>query len=233
MPDNFTTSLCTIFGLSSFALPLPSSFPAQQPPATADAPVLVYGAGSSSGQYMIQIFKLSGFTNIIGIASPRNHEYLKELGAKHCFDYRSPTLAQDVLSATEGVKVALAVDNIATKTTLTAISQVVGKGSKLAILMPVKDGETVTNPVDKEMYIGLPPFVNPLFEETEVYTVYTFKNQEVSHIIFYSLYHRFWSQGNKRILSQGKHSCQKFSLNYLRMALFDQILSAYLIAIHF
>ena len=191
MPDNFTTSLCTIFGLSSFALPLPSSFPAQQPPATADAPVLVYGAGSSSGQYMIQIFKLSGFTNIIGIASPRNHEYLKELGAKHCFDYRSPTLAQDVLSATEGVKVALAVDNIATKTTLTAISQVVGKGSKLAILMPVKDGETVTNPVDKEMYIGLPPFVNPLFEETEVYTVYTFKNQEVSHINFYSLYHRF------------------------------------------
>ncbi|KAH8119725.1 chaperonin 10-like protein [Phellopilus nigrolimitatus] len=178
MPDNFTTAMFTIFGSPNLALPVPATFPAPSSPPNADEPILVYGAGSSSGQYMIQVFKLAGYTNILATASPRNHSYLHKLGATHCFDYRSSTLTKDILQATNGEEVVIVVDCISAKTSLQAISGVVGKRTRLALLMPVKDGDTVTNAVDSQMHFGIPSWVNSLFDGVEIIQVYTFKNQE-------------------------------------------------------
>ncbi|KAG1886163.1 chaperonin 10-like protein [Suillus subluteus] len=46
-------------------------------------PILVYGAGATSGQYAIQLLALAGYKRVIATASPRHHPYLKSLGATH------------------------------------------------------------------------------------------------------------------------------------------------------
>ena len=47
--------------------------------------VFVYGGSSGVGQFGIQLAKLSGY-KIVTVASPRNHKFLKELGADAVFD---------------------------------------------------------------------------------------------------------------------------------------------------
>ncbi|KAI5115942.1 hypothetical protein M0805_004939 [Coniferiporia weirii] len=178
IPDNYATAMFTLFGAPNLALPIPHSFPASSPPPNAGVPILVYGAGSSSGQYMVQLFKLAGYTNILVTAPPRNHEYLRELGATGCFDYRSPSLVKDIMQATGEKGVAIVVDCIAAKTSIRAISGVSGKDTRLALLMPVKDGDTVTNSVDSEMHFAVPTWAEQLLKEVDILQVYTFRHQE-------------------------------------------------------
>ncbi|KAJ3825189.1 GroES-like protein [Lentinula raphanica] len=49
-------------------------------------PALVVGGSTSVGQYVIQLFKLLGFSTIIAYASAHHTEYLKSLGATHVID---------------------------------------------------------------------------------------------------------------------------------------------------
>lgn len=179
IPDNYVTAFWTLFGSPNLALPHPS-FPPSSPPPDASVPILVYGAGASAGQYTVQLLKLAGYTNVLATASPRNHALLHELGATNCFDYRSPDLVEEILAATGGQPVKYAVDTIAARPSLRAVRSVVGNESKVAILMPVKDGDTVTNAVDSDMHIQFPAWTSDLFRDVEIRPVYTFKYQEVS-----------------------------------------------------
>ena len=47
--------------------------------------VFIYGGSSGVGQFAIQLAKLSGY-KVVTVASPRNHEFLKTLGADAVFD---------------------------------------------------------------------------------------------------------------------------------------------------
>ncbi|KAL5494804.1 hypothetical protein ACEPAI_266 [Sanghuangporus weigelae] len=178
MPDNYVTAMVTIFGTPNLALSLPQSFPAPTPPPNADMPILVYGGGASSGQYMIQIFKLAGYTNIFATASSHNHAYLKELGAKQCFDYKSPDFAKDILQASGGAKMSIIVDTIAAKPSMEAYKPVVGKGTRLALLIPIKEGAKVTNDLNSEYVVAIPPWLESLFSEAKIIPVYTFRLHE-------------------------------------------------------
>lgn len=53
-------------------------------------PLVVFGASSSVGQYVLQLARLSGFSPIIGTASLRHTDYLKSLGATHIIDRALP-----------------------------------------------------------------------------------------------------------------------------------------------
>ena len=53
--------------------------------------VFIYGGSSGVGQFAIQLAKLSGY-KVVTVASPRNHEFLKALGADAVFDVRTLTL---------------------------------------------------------------------------------------------------------------------------------------------
>ncbi|CAF1626009.1 unnamed protein product, partial [Adineta ricciae] len=57
------------------------------PPATAQVPVLIWAGSTSVGQYAIQLAKAAG-CYVITTASAARHDYLKELGADVCFDYK-------------------------------------------------------------------------------------------------------------------------------------------------
>ncbi len=180
LSDNFITAFWTLFG-PNLKLPHPLTFPAPVPPADADEPILVYGAGASAGQYTVQLLKLAGYTKIFVTASAHNHAHLKDLGASHAFDYRNPDFVDEILTAAGG-KIKTAVDIIAARPSLDAISKVVGPGSKVAILLPVKKGETVTNAADSDMVLGIPDTVRAKFTGVELIPVATFQYQTVSDL---------------------------------------------------
>jgi NADPH:quinone reductase-like Zn-dependent oxidoreductase len=60
--------------------------------------VLVWGGASSVGSNGIQLAKAAGY-EVITTASPKNFEYVKRLGASEVFDYRSPSVVEDLVNA--------------------------------------------------------------------------------------------------------------------------------------
>lgn len=154
------------------------------------APVLVYGAGSSSGQFLVQAFRIAGCTNIFAVASSHHNDLLRSLGATQCFDYRSPDVAAQIRAAaavTKHGRISVAVDIVAAKSSLTILSEVFkptathggGPPSRLAILAPFKDGDSVTNSPDSVMHFTIPDWLEALFadkkDEVELLPVYTFQ----------------------------------------------------------
>lgn len=174
VPDNFVTAFFTLF--DQLALPLPHELPAVTPPPNADTPILIYGSGSTAGMYAVQLLKLAGYTNILTTASKAHHQYLSELGATHNFDYASPTLAKDI-QKTIGGGVPLVVDNIATFSTLAAISKFVSPNGKVAVLLPVKDSVGLTG---GGLFQALPAEKSQFSPGVELIYVRTFEFQGVS-----------------------------------------------------
>lgn len=172
IPDNYVTAMFTVFGGPNLALPVPPSLvsPAPAPARAAvdlSASVLVWGAGSSCGQFFVQALRLAGFTDIFAVASSKHHEYLRTLGATQCFDYRSPDIVAQIRAAAASTKhgrISIALDPIAARASLTPLSEVLASpagqpSARLAVLLPYKDGDSVTNGVDADMSLTLTPWV--------------------------------------------------------------------------
>lgn len=178
IPDNFVTAFYTLF--NQLGLPHPTSFPALVSPPLAETPILIYGAGSTAGIYAVQLLNLAGYKRVIVTASKKHHEYLHSLGATHTFDYSSPTLVEDVGKAVGGDgKVLLAVDCITAESTLKLLSSIVSPLGKVALLLPIKEGGTVTNNHDQALWMDYHEERSPFPKETAVLGVKTFNYREV------------------------------------------------------
>ncbi|KIJ66471.1 hypothetical protein HYDPIDRAFT_151001 [Hydnomerulius pinastri MD-312] len=170
IPDNFVTTYFTLF--DNLKLP-PPTFPVTPPP-EAGKPILVYGAGATSGQYAIQLLKSAGYTNVIATASSHRHDYLHSLGAKYTVDYKSPDLAEQIVRAAGG-KLDRVMDCVSAEGTLKNISQVVGPEATVAMLLPVKAGDSV---IADSMWMELPVERNPFKKTVKVIGVRTFLYQQ-------------------------------------------------------
>ncbi|PKX88873.1 zinc-binding alcohol dehydrogenase family protein [Aspergillus novofumigatus IBT 16806] len=67
--------------------------------------LLVWGGASSVDATAIQLAVASGLT-LFATASEANREFLKSLGADTIFDYRSPTVVEDITDALKGTTLA-------------------------------------------------------------------------------------------------------------------------------
>ncbi|KAG5770589.1 hypothetical protein H9Q72_002579 [Fusarium xylarioides] len=76
--------------------------------------ILIWGGASSVGMMAIQLAKAAGLQYIFATASAKNHDILLELGATHCFDYRSRSVVEDIQQAqkTLGIILTLAFDTV-------------------------------------------------------------------------------------------------------------------------
>ncbi|KAH8595746.1 chaperonin 10-like protein [Bisporella sp. PMI_857] len=79
----------------SLKLPLPNEEIEARPP------LLIYGGSTATGALAIQYAKLSGVA-VVTTCSPRNFDYVKNLGADAVFDYASPTCAEDIKAYIKG-----------------------------------------------------------------------------------------------------------------------------------
>lgn len=93
------TNVCTAFFTLSekLALDLPWPRPTGFSPEKLDTPILIWGAGSSVGQFAVQILKYWGYTNVIATASSKHHEKIKGYGAKHLIDYQDGNAVDSIL----------------------------------------------------------------------------------------------------------------------------------------
>ncbi|KAJ2917866.1 hypothetical protein MD484_g2599, partial [Candolleomyces efflorescens] len=177
-PDNFVTAFYTLF--NRLGLPLPTSFPATSPPENATSPILVYGAGATSGQYAVELLRLAGYTNVIAVASKKHEAYLKELGASSVVDYKSPTFVEDVkvLSAHDG-GIERVVDCVSLTDSFTAISKIVSPTGTVAWLAPFKRGLVEgLNGESVELFSQLPEDAKAIFKESvKLEGVFTFQYQ--------------------------------------------------------
>ncbi|KAJ7066370.1 chaperonin 10-like protein [Mycena amicta] len=176
IPDNFITAFYTLF--DQLGLPIPQeSFPATSSPPNHDIPIFIYGAGATNGQYALQLLHLAGYTNVLATASPRHHALLQGpgFGAKHVFDYRSPSLARDIKAALGGdhERVAMAVDAVSAEDTVARIGEVLSPQGSIAVLLPIKEGDAVATG-NAPMHWELRPERNPFSRETKVAYVRTF-----------------------------------------------------------
>ncbi|KAF7977984.1 hypothetical protein HWV62_1819 [Athelia sp. TMB] len=174
IPDNFVTAFWALF--DNLKLTFPSDWSKPSVPPSASTPILIYGAGATSGQYAIQLLKIAGYTNISATASAKHHPYLRSLGAHHVFDYNSHSLSSDIESAVGG-KVTIALDCVTAQGTLAAISKVISPDGTVALLLPIKEGNAVTGAADAKMHMELLDENNPFPKTTKVIGVRTFTYQ--------------------------------------------------------
>ncbi|KAF2155984.1 NAD(P)-binding protein [Myriangium duriaei CBS 260.36] len=144
LPDNITpeqavvipTNLVTAFHtlVTDLGLQLPWPKPDSYKPAV-DKPVLIWGGSSSVGQYSIQVLKYYGYSHIAAVASKRQHDMLRSIGANRVFDYNDSDIVQQLQSLGD---VPLIVDCIGSKDdSLAIIAKVAQSGSRVAIMLPV------------------------------------------------------------------------------------------------
>ncbi|KAJ4464104.1 chaperonin 10-like protein [Lentinula edodes] len=185
IPNNFITAFNSLFNPGYLGLPYPTSFPAPESPPLANAPILVYGAGSTTGHYAIQLLHSAGYTNVLVTASTKHHEYLRSLGATHTFDYNSSSLTEDInsiVTASEGGKLKLVLDCITTQTTMTAISKVVSIEGIVAVLLPLKIGNKLYSDEDDPTRFEIPDSLNPLPKGTRLAEVRNFLFEQVPYL---------------------------------------------------
>ena len=96
LPLALSTAACALFQTDQLGLRHPSATP--EPTGRT---VLVWGGSTSVGSNAIQLAVAAGY-EVITTASPHNFEFVRELGARQVFDYRSPTVVADIIAALEG-----------------------------------------------------------------------------------------------------------------------------------
>uniref|UniRef100_A0A1D1XF75 Zinc-type alcohol dehydrogenase-like protein C2E1P3.01 n=1 Tax=Anthurium amnicola TaxID=1678845 RepID=A0A1D1XF75_9ARAE len=114
-------SLTAALGLyDSLNLPLPT----ENPSFFREEFILIWGGSSSIGSYAVQLAANTGLT-VIATASPKNHDYLRSIGAAHVIDYNAPDVVDQINSITKN-RLKYALDTVSTETSniaLKALSQ--------------------------------------------------------------------------------------------------------------
>ncbi|KAJ6571437.1 chaperonin 10-like protein [Mycena capillaripes] len=100
-PITFTTACVGLFAPAPIGLGLNPSFSWAKPQKGESG--LVIGAGTSTGQFAVQLFKFLGFIRIVVYASKVHFDYLRQLGATECIDRAE--VAIDALAVSPPVKV--------------------------------------------------------------------------------------------------------------------------------
>lgn len=102
--------------------------------------MLVWGGSSSVGATAIQLAAGAGH-KVVSVASKRNIEGVKALGAAAVFDYNSSSVAEDIIAALEGTQFAGVCDAIGTPDAAKAWAPVYEKlGGKYGSVMPGAQG---------------------------------------------------------------------------------------------
>lgn len=141
VPDGFSDVHASIYGVSAvtamMALYHNLDVPWPDVPRTADSKngtILIYAGSTGAGLFALQLAKHAGWT-VVATASPHNFDLCKEYGADKVFDYRSPTLVQDVKK--ECPNVTAAMDCISEGKSTKFCTDIIGaNGGKVVTLLP-------------------------------------------------------------------------------------------------
>ncbi|OCK76399.1 zinc-binding oxidoreductase alcohol dehydrogenase [Lepidopterella palustris CBS 459.81] len=116
-------------------------------------PVLIYGGASATGALAIQYAKLSGYT-VITTCSPKNFDYVKQLGADAAFDYSEPNIGTKIRDYT-GNQMKYAWDTISSDASAQICAAALSStesGLKYGTLVPVESPRNDVETISTVMY---------------------------------------------------------------------------------
>ncbi|KAL6401107.1 zinc-binding oxidoreductase CipB [Ilyonectria robusta] len=154
LPLAISTASAGLYPRDRLNLPLPSATKPEKNGKT----VLIWGGASSVGATAIQLAAASGAT-VITTASPANYKFVESLGADMVFDYRSPTVVEDiasVLSKTDFVGVYDAIGEDPSFDAVSAILDRLNKKVPVASVLPCNNTTELFAPVYGEHWPGHP-----------------------------------------------------------------------------
>lgn len=137
VPVNLVSAIHSI--VTDLELDLPWPIPQDWKPKNAGKPILIWGAGSSVGIYIIQVLRHWKYTNILAIASSKHNEYLRRLGAQAVFDYTKSTVVDDINAhVAKDQHIPYIIDCIGSVNgTLTPLTKIAQPKSVVAVMLPV------------------------------------------------------------------------------------------------
>ncbi|KAI9362006.1 chaperonin 10-like protein [Zopfochytrium polystomum] len=94
VPTNLVTAFHVLTEDLGLLPAIPWPLPNPPTPPRRAAPILVWGAASSVGLYVVQVLRLYGFASVLAVASTKHHDRLRALGAAWTGDYNDPNVAQ-------------------------------------------------------------------------------------------------------------------------------------------
>ena len=123
IPLGVATAASALFQSDQLALSGPTAEATDK-----DETILVWGGSSSVGSNAIQLAVAAGY-DVLATASPRNFEYVKRLGARAAFDYRSANIVEDLIAAFQGREAAgaIAIGKGSTRGCIDVLAKVSGK----------------------------------------------------------------------------------------------------------
>lgn len=133
VPTNLVTAVHTITADLKLDLPWPK--PEHHAPAHADDAVLVWGASSSVGMYVIQVLRYWGYTNILAVASGRHAQSLKQLGASKVFDYTKDGVVEEIKKEGDIPRIVDCIGSV--EGTMAPLTKIATSGSIVAVMLPV------------------------------------------------------------------------------------------------
>ncbi|KAL4790592.1 chaperonin 10-like protein [Aspergillus venezuelensis] len=119
LPLGVSTAACGLFQEDFLNLSYPTSPRAKSTGKT----ILVWGGASSVGSNAIQLAVAAGY-DVVATASAKNFSYVRSLGASQVFDYDSPSVIEDLVSALKDKTLAGGIDCIGPEATTSTIEVV-------------------------------------------------------------------------------------------------------------
>ncbi|KAJ5205544.1 Polyketide synthase enoylreductase [Penicillium cf. griseofulvum] len=140
IPDGISDTDATTYGVSAVTAMLTLNvrhglpFVQGDAPAPRDEEIFIYAGATSAGLFHIQIAKAAGY-RVVTTASPRSFDLVKEYGATAVFDYRSATVAADIVK--EYPKISKAVDCFSEGKSTSVCAEVLrNTGGTVMMLLP-------------------------------------------------------------------------------------------------
>ncbi|KAI8711367.1 PKS-ER domain-containing protein [Fusarium sp. LHS14.1] len=125
LPLAISTACAGLYAKDLLDLLLPSV----KKPARNGKTILIWGGASSVGATAIQLAAASGVT-VVTTASPANHKFVNRLGASAAFDYKSPTVVDDIAKALKETEFIGVYDAIGADSSFDAVSDILDRLDK-------------------------------------------------------------------------------------------------------
>lgn len=137
LPLTLSTAACGLFQKDHLAL----EYPSVNPKPTGKT-LLIWGGSTSVGSNAIQLASASGY-EVITTASPRNFDYVKNLGASQVFDYNKKDVVKDIIEAFKG------------KTCAGALAIAAGSADPCSTIVAACEGDKFVSLAGPPVSIGL------------------------------------------------------------------------------
>jgi NADPH:quinone reductase-like Zn-dependent oxidoreductase len=134
LPLSISTAAAGLYQRHYLALPYPT---ATKSPKPLSRTVVIWGGSSSVGSTAIQLAVASGAT-VFTTASSHNKDFCLRLGAKQVFDYHSPTIEDDLVSALKGSTLAGIYHAAGPSSAVLSCAQIAARSEGKALVVTVR-----------------------------------------------------------------------------------------------